>query len=564
MDPAMSTAVSALQAQSQALSTISDNLANSSTTGYKAVRTLFNDILSRPSSSGAFPALSVYTIGQQNVQAQGSVTTTNTATNMAIAGNGLFAVTDGLTSSDYSFTRDGAFTTDNSGNLYLSGTNYYLRGWPTTSTGAVVNPNVDNISSLTPVNVSSLAFTSKPTTEYTLSANLPSDVQSSVYSASYTSSGTPALSEQLTMSYQTISTTSTLSTYKMTVLPSNSSATITDSAGTTSTAGMPLTYYVSVNSSGGITAIKNAVSGASITVPATGNPFLTFTPSDTSTPATPVSAPTTWAGMGTPYSNQTSMSIYDSLGTEQDFPITWTPEGGTSWLMTVGSPTSPDGKTVTGTLVGTDGASVSNYSYNVTFNSDGSFGTIKPIGNAPNPAALSATWFDHASSNSIVATPSNAIALNLGTYGKTTGLTQYYTGAASPSVNINTRTQDGLPLGKLQSIAISSEGYVNGTFSNGQTIPIYKVPIVNFTNEDGLSAHSNNVYKQTQQSGTYTLNSAGVNGAGTISGSSLESSTVDTSQEFSNMIVAQQAYSAASQVISSSKQDFTALMQVVQ
>jgi flagellar hook protein FlgE len=95
-------------------------------------------------------------------------------------------------------------------------------------------------------------------------------------------------------------------------------------------------------------------------------------------------------------------------------------------------------------------------------------------------------------------------------------------------------------------------------------VPIYKIPVVTFPNENGLTAKTDGVYEQSNLSGNYTLNQAGTNGAGTIDGSSLESSTVNTSVEFSNMITAQQAYSSASQVITTDKAMFTSLLQAVQ
>jgi len=87
---------------------------------------------------------------------------------------------------------------------------------------------------------------------------------------------------------------------------------------------------------------------------------------------------------------------------------------------------------------------------------------------------------------------------------------------------------------------------------------------VTFPNENGLAPLNQGVYQQSTLSGTYTLNAAGTNGAGTITGEALESSNVNTSTEFSNMITAQQAYSAASQVIGTDKQMWTSLIQVVQ
>jgi flagellar hook protein FlgE len=95
-------------------------------------------------------------------------------------------------------------------------------------------------------------------------------------------------------------------------------------------------------------------------------------------------------------------------------------------------------------------------------------------------------------------------------------------------------------------------------------VSIYKIPVVTFPNENGLTELSGGVYAQSMNSGNYTLHSAGQDGSGTVEGATLESSTVNTTVEFSNMITAQQAYSSASQVISSDKKMFDSLISVVQ
>jgi len=109
-------------------------------------------------------------------------------------------------------------------------------------------------------------------------------------------------------------------------------------------------------------------------------------------------------------------------------------------------------------------------------------------------------------------------------------------------------------------VTIGSDGTVTASYDNGQAIPIYKVALATFPNYDGLAAMSNGVYQASSYSGDYTLHTAGMGGSGTIDGSSLESSTVDTADEFTRMIVAQQAYSAASQVITTAKGMYDSLI----
>jgi flagellar hook protein FlgE len=238
-----------------------------------------------------------------------------------------------------------------------------------------------------------------------------------------------------------------------------------------------------------------------------------------------------------------SMTLYDSLGTAATSTITWTKTGTNTWSASFSDPTSTsDSSTTLGT--------VSSSSISITFNSDGSLEST-----SPSPATLSISgWTDGASDSSIT--------LDLGTSGKTDGLTQDTSSDSTLSVS-PTITQNGVAYGTYESVSVASDGTVSATYSNGSSIPIYKVPVVTFTNADGLSASSGGIYSTTTSSGTATYNVAGSNGSGEIEGSELESSTTNTDTEFSNMITAQQAYSAASQCMSTANSMFTTLIDMM-
>jgi len=561
VDASLNSAVSALTSQSQALSTISNNLANTNTSGYKAVSTQFLSMLDTTTASTVSANAAsggVSTTGRQNVTLGGNITSTTTATDMAISGKGFFVVSNGSDTHLY-YTRDGAFSTDSSGNLYLSGTNYYLMGWATDSSGSV-SANESDPSSLQKINVANNSTTKATTTSYTLGANLPSDGQSSVNTLSYTNDS--GSSESLNYSWvSTGANSSGNNTYLVTVTPSNSSVTLDD--GTTS-GSSALTYTVETNSSG---SILNVTGTTQNTVGYTGTELpSTITASDQTSSSIDTSS-MTWSSVkaNSGYSTSSSMAIYDSNGTEEDVGVTWTAAGDNSWIMTVASPTTASGSTTSGSLTDASGVTASSNSYLVNFNSDGSLSSVSALSgmnaNSISTAPTSANgspevsvynWTDSASASTVTMT--------LGASGTSTGLTQYATGQSSPSIDVTTKSQDGYALGTLKSVSINKSGEVVGTYSNGQSIPMYKVALANFANADGLSAMSNNVYSQSSSSGSSILGEAGQNGTGSISGSSLESSTVDSSTQFSDMITCQQAYSAASQVITSTTQMFDSLM----
>jgi flagellar hook protein FlgE len=203
----------------------------------------------------------------------------------------------------------------------------------------------------------------------------------------------------------------------------------------------------------------------------------------------------------------------------------------------------------------------------VAFNSDGSldmskttiFGTpANPtfsIG-ASNAAAPGATGVNWAANLGVAA---QQITVGIGGTTGSGALTQ----AVSPSVvsSINT---NGTPFGSLSAISIGQNGMVTATFNNGTTRQIAQVALATFPNVDGLTAVNGDAYLASQDAGEFSLKTAGTGGAGTLASSTLETSTVDLSSEFTNLIIAQQAYDASSKVITTADQMTQALLQVIQ
>jgi flagellar hook protein FlgE len=409
---ALSSAISALNAQSQSLAMISDNIANAQTTGYKTNTAMFEDLVTGSSSASSYASGGVTSSARTNITQQGLLTTTTNPTDVGIQGNGFFPVTTSLAGGTQLYTRDGAFSPDKNG--YLVNNGAYLLGERTDASGTVV----DN--SLVPINTNIAPTSGSATTETTFALNLPAD----------------------------------------------------------------------------------AAVGASFT---------------------------------------SSMSVYDSLGTASSVQVTWAKTATNSWTASFGAPT------LTSDSTKTTGAISSGGSVAITFNSDGSLATPTA---AP---TLGITWSDGATS------PTN-IKLNLGTANKSDGLTQLASGATTPAIDVTSINSDGVATGKLSSVAVGSNGTVNATYSNGQTIPIYKIPVALFTAPDALQAQSGGLYAATVASGAANIQMSGQNGAGTVFGSELEASTTDTNTEFSSMISAQQAYSSASQVITAVNKMFDTLI----
>lgn len=136
------------------------------------------------------------------------------------------------------------------------------------------------------------------------------------------------------------------------------------------------------------------------------------------------------------------------------------------------------------------------------------------------------------------------------------GLTQY--ASTSGAVTINTITQNGYAAGQLRSVAVNNNGLVVGTFSNGQNLDLAQVSLSHFNGTNYLKALDGGAFSATEQSGP------AIDGAsGSISGSSLEGSNTDIADEFTKLIVTQQAYSANTKVITTANSMVQDLLNVL-
>lgn len=136
-------------------------------------------------------------------------------------------------------------------------------------------------------------------------------------------------------------------------------------------------------------------------------------------------------------------------------------------------------------------------------------------------------------------------------------LSQYNSASKVKSVN-----PDGATVGTVVGVEVDEDGYVSAIFDNSEVRRIAKVAVATFQNPDGLAAVSGNAYRATIQSGEFTIKEPGTAGAGGISPSTLEASTVDLSAEFTGLITTQKAYSACSKIITTADQMLDELINI--
>ena len=176
INSALLAGVSGLTANSAALAAISQNIANVNTVGYKRTAGEFQTVINSQSQGAGYSAGGVLSTARHYTSQAGQLQRTTSATDLGIAGQGFFVVTEkpeNLQVTDSRlFTRAGAFTVDNLG--YLKNTaGLYLQGWPVDAEGNIATDPSD-LNRLRTINVGSVGGTAEATTRIQLNANIKS------------------------------------------------------------------------------------------------------------------------------------------------------------------------------------------------------------------------------------------------------------------------------------------------------------------------------------------------------------------------------------------------------
>ena len=167
------TGVSGLAAQSNAMSMISNNIANVNTVGYKGNIASFSSLVTdgNKTANGPYSPGGVLSSANSTINKQGILQQTESSTDMAVTGSGFFVVSrDGNFTDDLPmYTRAGSFSVDETGVLRNSN-GYVLMGTAPTAPG--VFPPPGDVRDLVPVNVAITDNLASPTTEASIVMNL--------------------------------------------------------------------------------------------------------------------------------------------------------------------------------------------------------------------------------------------------------------------------------------------------------------------------------------------------------------------------------------------------------
>jgi flagellar hook protein FlgE len=588
---ALTTAVGGLRANSYALENVSGNIANSQTTAFKRIDTSFLDLIPQTATTAQL-AGGVTTQSRSTNSVQGDVQTASVATFMAINGNGFFAVqkpgnfTDGTPVFDGvdRFTRRGDFQLDKSGYL-VNGAGYYLQGVP-------IDPTTGNPSGSSPqvLRFQNDFLPAQETTRIDYRANLASyplttkhDVSvpgsELIAPGSYSAGHNPLALGTPAAAFTDATRSGTTQNNKATPSVANTAATLlSGAAGTDSLS-------------------TNFVAGDTITV---NGQTLTFMASGTAVGANQINVDDNIGTLlskidalqvtSAPYSSTIASGsitlhsgLTNNLSVSSSNTAAWAALGFTG---TVTAARGGGGGVGTGQVVGNDnstflgesiaGGAVTTYDIsgapvNLQFRWAKVDSASLGAGHTdtwnlfyqvnPNATGTQVSWQNvntnftfSASGQMTPAIPSveltnavvNGVALgspviNFGTG----GVTQF--ADANGNVQVNQIQQDGFPAGQLQSVGVGTNGRIVGNYSNGRNLDLAEISVATFNGTNFLKRVNGGAFEMTDGSGQALYGKAG-----TIVGSSLEGSNTDIADEFTKLIVTQQAYSANTKVITTS------------
>jgi flagellar hook protein FlgE len=462
--------VSGLNSAGNAISVIGDNIANSQTTGFKASRVEFTDVLSQSIGGGG----SVGQIGAgsrlagvTNDFGQGSLETTGVTTDLGIDGSGFFIVQD---TTGVFHSRAGVFRLNNQ-QVLVNNIGQSVLGFGVTN-------NVPN-GALGAIDLSTVSSQPQPTAAVTVNINLdPNDTV------------IPALTP---FDHTNPVTTSNFQT----------GIRVFDSLGNP----RDLTIYFRKSTVANEWFFYAGANRSDINFAAYGAPFNTFgnTPADQFVPL-------------------------------QSGTLTFT----------------------TGGLLSAESTTALNLAYDA--NGNGAISAAEAAAPVATPANAAGFSFTGGSATGQALTFDFGLSIAQG--GSGSDQTTQFGGVAASGVNnfVRFTSQDGFTAGSLQAINVNEDGFVEGLFSNGQTVRLAQVALATFANINGLSRIGNNNFAQTINSGNAIIGSPNQGSFGAIRSGFLELSNTDLADQFVDLILSQRAFQANTRTISTTNELLAALV----
>jgi flagellar hook protein FlgE len=479
-----------MSAQSRALGHISDNVANTQTTGFKRTDTNFVSYISESNSEVHRPGTVLARPDFTN-QVQGTIEQVENPLALAISGQGFFTAAlpvgsnaDGTKTFDPRnfYTRAGDFNRDREGYM-VNGSGYVLQGWPVTD-------GVVDKTQLTPIQVKEDVFTPTPTQDLNFIGNLAAG-------------GTTSQSTSI----QVIDSLGNSRALNLTFAPSAATGDNTWKLSIVAPAAASYTGAPAGTLAGTLGSI-DILFGKDV--------------------AEPAWAPATTYAVGAQRVNGGNVYVATKAGASAAAPAT--------------GPAGTDDAII-------DGAVTWSFLRDADSNADGTLADLRGAagtltGSAPTASGPATVTFQADFGQGL-----QTMKLNLGSFGVSGGLTQFAATTGS-GLSVNSFEQDGIPLGSFSSVTTQKNGDVRINYDNGQSRIVARVPVTVFKDADKLEHLDGQAFLRTTESGEARVVEAGEDGAGLLSTRAVERSNVDIATEFSKLILAQRAYSANTKIVS--------------
>jgi flagellar hook protein FlgE len=518
----LNSGVSGLRAFQTKMDIIGNNIANVETSGFKASRISFSEMLNQEIGSGggsesaptagAQVGLGVRIASIDRDFNQGGLQSTGRKTDLAIEGDGFFMVSEG---NQQLLTRSGSFAFNKDGYL-VDQSGRKVQGFNANATGDVLASGTTDDIRVDFENVFDPQATQNVYAAGNLNANTSKVQIVQAQSALTTTTGSIATgSTALNDLAQTSTDFAAGDTidFDFTLNDgTNQTVSHTFSAGDTVN-----DLINSINSAlGSDEASASLVDGLMVVRSASAGDSQLAIDDVTTTGTGSINFPgfeTTQEGKTN--SQTISTTVYDELGNSHTLTLKMTQTDTNTWDYEANF---LDGEQITSGGTGT-----------ITFDESGNLSSDSTI----------AMDFDPGSGANPV-----SFTVNLGNPENGSRLTQF-SGASSAKIT----SQDGYSQGKLVDFSIDGDGFVNGVYDNGRNVKLAQLAIGDVSNDNGLETAGNGLFRSTVSSGDITMNTASNMSETNLNSGVLEGSNVDLAREFTDMITSQRAYQSNARVI---------------
>ncbi|WEJ63349.1 flagellar hook protein FlgE [Thiomicrorhabdus lithotrophica] len=519
-------ALSGINAASNGLAVISNNLANAQSAGFKSSRAEFADMFSGAQTS---PGNGVRVEAITQDFTQGTLTGTGRELDMAIDGEGLFVLEDPSGKYPALYTRNGSFNLDKDG-ILVNQSGYPVQGYLRNELAHLADPSlVDPIfeTTLSTIDLDDANKDPRATSEMNFDLNVDGQEQDNInldnVSVGLNSTGLLSLANADNNNMLKLAHPAGTDTGLATGIPSVGDTPADDTPYT----GFPdfSTNKIVFDSLGG--EHRLTASFYKRTVVAEGvDPAFNAGEKYTS-----------WLA-------QYTMQDFDEKSNS------WIPSGffDSNPASPALSPSDPEAGDASAKL------------YELRFDTDGNLaGVFEPASaNQPTSADIGqslsvtgawvATGTTQPNMNWTVTDPltgaSDPISIDID-FANMTGF--------SGSYDIRGVSQNGYSVGDLVGLTTSKDGIIEARYSNGRSVEIAQLAIADFNHKDKMQKLGGQTYAESFESGTAQIGRPSENGMGAILAGSLEYSNVDVAGELVNMIQTQRTYQASAQVISTSQ-----------